>query len=38
MSNIVYIVLIILLLIFVAYGLTKKVIHDKKVKKEDRLY
>lgn len=38
MTNIVYIVLIILVIVFIIYGLTKKVMHDKKVKKEDRLY
>jgi diguanylate cyclase (GGDEF)-like protein len=34
----VYIVVTILVIIFIVYGIAKKMMHDKKIKKEDRLY
>ncbi len=37
-SNLIYIVIGILVLIFIIYGITKKLLTEKKVKKEDRLY
>ena len=37
-SNLVYIVIGVLILLFVIYIITKKVFYNKKVKKEDRLY
>ena len=38
LTNIVYIAIIILVIIFIIYGITRKLMHDKKIKKEDRLY
>ena len=38
LNNIVYIVIIILVIVFIVYGLVKKLMTDKKAKKEDRLY
>ena len=37
-SNLLYIVIAILIIAFVIYGITKKMITTKKIKKEDRLY
>lgn len=37
-NNILYILAVILVLAFIIYGIVKKVINDKKSKKEDRLY
>ena len=37
-SNLVYIAIAILIILFVIYGITRKVINTKRVKKEDRLY
>lgn len=37
-TNIIYIALVILAIIFIVYGVIRKLIHDKKIKKEDRLY
>ena len=38
LTNIVYIAIIILVIVFIIYGITRKLMHDKKIKKEDRLY
>ena len=38
LSNIVYIAIVVLTIIFIVYGITKKMMHNKKIKKEDRLY
>ena len=37
-TNIIYIAIGILALVFIIYGIAKKLMHDKKIKKEDRLY
>jgi diguanylate cyclase (GGDEF)-like protein len=38
LTNIIYIAIGILALIFIIYGVAKKIMQDKKIKKEDRLY
>ncbi len=38
MSNLIWITIALLILAFVIYGITKKVLYTKKTKKEDRLY
>ena len=38
MTNLLYIVIAILVIVFIIYGIIKKALSDKRIKKEDRLY